>query len=177
VVTKGTPHELVNDEIAIKAYLGRSFEEDGFTRHFAARAGRSAGAVLGGAAATSDPSPFPQPEPSPFVATAPPPRTGPLGGTAGTVLELERLRRSVEGLADDRTMKAATVELARRPELAIPVLIEALERRESVIRRRAFELLKYVARDAGHLEFDPDASDELRLRQVAYLRARLERHR
>ena len=37
VVTHGTPHELVNDEKAIKAYLGRSFEEDGFTRQFASR--------------------------------------------------------------------------------------------------------------------------------------------
>ena len=37
VVTRGTPHQLVNDEIAIQAYLGRSFEEDGFTRHFAAQ--------------------------------------------------------------------------------------------------------------------------------------------
>jgi len=42
VVTRGTPHQLVNDEIAVKAYLGRSFEEDGFTRQFAARSGRSA---------------------------------------------------------------------------------------------------------------------------------------
>ena len=38
VVTRGTPQELVNDQIAIDAYLGRSFEEDGFTRHFDARA-------------------------------------------------------------------------------------------------------------------------------------------
>src|SRR6476660_4450226 len=37
VVTSGMPHELVNDQIAIDAYLGRSFEEDGFTRHFASR--------------------------------------------------------------------------------------------------------------------------------------------
>src|SRR6476469_7074066 len=37
VVTRGTPHELVNDEKAIDAYLGRSFEEDGFTRQFASR--------------------------------------------------------------------------------------------------------------------------------------------
>lgn len=37
VVTRGTPMELVNDQIAIDAYLGRSFEEDGFTRHFDAR--------------------------------------------------------------------------------------------------------------------------------------------
>ncbi|HUR53220.1 MAG TPA: LPS export ABC transporter ATP-binding protein, partial [Gemmataceae bacterium] len=38
VVTRGTPMELVNDPVAIDAYLGRSFEEDGFTRHFDARA-------------------------------------------------------------------------------------------------------------------------------------------
>src|SRR6266478_6100519 len=37
VVTHGTPHELVNDQKAIDAYLGRSFEEDGFTRQFAVR--------------------------------------------------------------------------------------------------------------------------------------------
>jgi hypothetical protein len=122
-------------------------------------------------------SPFPEPAASPFASPTPPPRTGPLGGTAGTVLDLERLRRAVEGLADDRTVKTATVELARRPELAIAVLLEALERREAVIRKRAFELLKFVARDAGALEFDADAADEVRLRQAAFLRARLERQR
>jgi lipopolysaccharide export system ATP-binding protein len=180
VVTKGTPHQLVNDEIAIRAYLGRSFEEDGFTRHFAARAGRSAGEVLGGStslASGTTPAPFPQPAASPFVAPPPRPQSGPLSGTAGAVLELERLRRAVEGLGDDRTVKAGTVELARKPASSIPVLLEALERREPLIRRRAFELLKYLARDAGPLEFDPDAAADVRLRQVAYLRARLERHR
>ena len=179
VVTKGTPHELVNDEVAVQAYLGRSFEEDGFTRHFAARAGRSASAVLGGSpslAYDTAPSPFPEPAASPFAAP-PPPRTGPLGGTAGVVLELERLRRAVEGLADDRTVKVATVELVTRGDAAISVLLEALERRESVIRKRAFELLKFVARDSGPHEFDPDAAEDVRLRQVAYLRARLERRR
>jgi lipopolysaccharide export system ATP-binding protein len=179
VVTKGTPHELVNDEIAVKAYLGRSFEEDGFTRQFAARSGRSASAMLGAMpslASDTTPSPFPEPAASPFASPTPPPRTSPLGGTAGTVLELERLRRAVEGLAADHTVKTATVELARRPELAIPVLLEALERREGVIRKRAFELLKFVARDAGPLEFDADAADEVRMRQAAYLRARLGHH-
>jgi lipopolysaccharide export system ATP-binding protein len=181
VVTRGTPHQLVSDEVAVKAYLGRSFEEDGFTRQFAARSGRPAGEVLGAApslAAATTPAPFPQPAASPFASTTPPPlRTGPLGGTAGQVLELERLRRAVEGLAYDRTVKAATVELARRPEAAVPLLLEALERREPLLRRRAFELLKFVARDAGPLDFDADADADVRLRQVAYLRARLERHR
>lgn len=179
VVTKGTPHQLVNDEIAVKAYLGRSFEEDGFTRQFAARAGRSAAHVLGGSSPAADmtPYPFPQPAASPFAAPNHPPTSGPLAGTAGAVLELERLRRAVEGLADDRTVKAATVELARKPAASIPVLLEALERREPLIRRRAFELLKFVARDAGPIEFDPDAAPDVRLRQAAYLRSRLERHR
>jgi lipopolysaccharide export system ATP-binding protein len=176
VVTRGTPLELVNDEVAIQAYLGRSFEEDGFTRHFAARAAKSASAVLGGSTSLAHetaPTPFPEPAASPFTAAAP--LTGPLGGTAGVVLELERLRRAVEGLADDRSVKVATVELVTRGASAIPVLLEALERREVVIRKRAFELLKFVARDSGPHHFDPDAADEIRLRQVAFLRARLER--
>src|SRR5262245_42955466 len=126
VVTRGTPHELVNDQIAIDAYLGRSFEEDGFTRQMAARAGRSAGAAPGGepphavpSAPPADVTPFPEPVASPFVPAArQPPPTATLAGTAGAVLELERLRRAVEGLADDRTVKAATVELAGRGELA-----------------------------------------------------------
>jgi lipopolysaccharide export system ATP-binding protein len=179
VVTKGTPHQLVNDEIAIRAYLGRSFEEDGFTRHFAARSARNAGAVLGSASLAADttPAPFPQPAASPFTAPPSPRESGPLSGTAGVVLELERLRRAIDGLTDDRTVKAATVELARKPASSIPILLEALERREPIIRKRAFELLKYVARDAGPLEFDPDAAADVRLRQVAYLRSRLERHR
>lgn len=179
VVTRGTPHELVNDEIAVNAYLGRSFEEDGFTRQFAARAGRGAASLVGSSlslAAETTPTPFPEPAASPF-ATLAPPRTGPLFGTAGLVLELERLRRAVEGLADDRTVKVATVELVTRGDAAIPVLLEALERREPILRKRAFELLKYVARDAGPFDFDPEGANELRLRQVAYLRARLERRR
>jgi hypothetical protein len=45
------------------------------------------------------------------------------------------------------------------------------------LRRRAFELLKFVARDAGPLVYDPDGPDDVRLRQVAYLRAKLERKR
>jgi len=181
VVTKGTPHDLVNDQIAIDAYLGRSFEEDGFTRQMAARVTRTVGTVSGGefAHSAADTTPFPEPAASPF-ADEPPPQSahsGPLGGAAGAVLELERLRRAVEGLADDRTVKAATVELVSRGGQAVPVLLEALERREAVLRKRAFELLKFVARAAGTLEFDPDGPADARLRQVAYLRARLERRR
>jgi lipopolysaccharide export system ATP-binding protein len=181
VVTKGTPHQLVNDEIAIKAYLGRSFEEDGFTRHFASRMTRQAGDVLGDDSAHPVPistatATLPEPAPPMPVDTPPPVGTlsGSLSGTAGAILDLERLRHAVERLASDRSLKPAMIELVTRGEIAIPLLLEALERREPVLRRRAFEVLKVVSKE-GTLEFDSDAPDDVRLRQVAYLRARLER--
>jgi lipopolysaccharide export system ATP-binding protein len=181
VVTKGTPHQLVNDEIAIKAYLGRSFEEDGFTRHFASRNrvldGESAPEPAPAATATATlPEPEAEPDVLRFPSHTPLPTGGllaPLGGTAGAILEAERLRVAVEQLMDDRTLRAGMVELNNRGERAIPALLEALERRDAVLRRRAFEFLKHVARTHGPLEFDPDAPDEVRLRQVAYLRVKL----
>jgi hypothetical protein len=64
-----------------------------------------------------------------------------------------------------------------RGPAAVPVLLAALERREAVLRRRAFEVLKYVAREHLPFDFDPDAPDDQRLRQAAYLRAKIERKR
>jgi hypothetical protein len=52
-----------------------------------------------------------------------------------------------------------------------------MERRDATLRRRAFEVLKFVAKEYGPLEFDPDGPSDVRLRQVAHLRARLERFR
>jgi len=182
VVTKGTPHELVNDEVAIKAYLGRSFEEDGFTRHMATRS-----ALLNGETARH-PAPvavatLPESEVLSFPGVTPPPLGtlggfgAPLGGVAGVILDMERISAAIEQLAEDRTVKGATIELVKRGLASIPALLEALERRDLVIRRRAFELLKHLAREAGPLDFDPDAPDDVRLRQAAYLRAKLERRR
>jgi lipopolysaccharide export system ATP-binding protein len=194
VVTRGTPHELVNDQIAIDAYLGRSFEEDGFTRHFDARARansevstRSSTAVLPFAkptlpapvsAAVTPPPAFPAAPPSPFSIT-PPPVMPSSGASMSAVLDAEKVRRAVEGLAssDDRVVKASTVELAGRGLAVIPALLEALERRDANLRRRAFELLKYVAKEYTPFDYDPDGPSESRLRQVAYLRVRLERRR
>ncbi|MBA4186977.1 MAG: LPS export ABC transporter ATP-binding protein [Planctomycetaceae bacterium] len=180
VVTKGTPHQLVNDEIAIKAYLGRSFEEDGFTRHFASRTrvfdGEQEAPALATTATTTLTEHDSEPSLLRFPSHTPPPSGGlaaPLGGTAGAILEQERLRVAVEQLSDDNTVRGAMLEINSRGEAAIPTLLEALERRDPVLRKRAFELLKYVARAAAPFEFDPEATDEIRLRQVAYLRARL----
>jgi lipopolysaccharide export system ATP-binding protein len=211
VVTRGTPMELVNDQVAINAYLGRSFEEDGFTRHFDARVTAKKAesststpvpvpivryappASKPAAAAPMVPPPAPAPPtlaetvtpppafpaapPSPFSTTTPPPTSTPVGGSMAAVLELEKIRRAVEGLADDRTLKASMVELVARGATAIPALLEAMERRDTTLRQRAFEVLKYVTKDSGPLEYDPDGPTEVRLRQVAYLRAKLERRR
>jgi lipopolysaccharide export system ATP-binding protein len=184
VVTKGTPHELLNDEVAIKAYLGRSFEEDGFTRHFATRVSRNASEVLGGE--STHPSP-PRATATLFhseahLATTDTPApvgtlSGSLGGTTSAILELERLRQTVEKLAHDHTLRTAMLELVGHGESSIPILLEALERREQILRRRAFEVLKVVAKADGPLDFDADAPPDVRLRQVAYLRAKLERKR
>ena len=226
VVTHGTPHELVGDQKAIDAYLGRSFEEDGFTRHFAARREAQGGSSTvvpvpppkepaakkptppaappkpappppppPSSLAMTPPPGFPPPGPSPFPTATPPPvkfpgattpppvggfTGGSVGGFTGSVsqlLEQEKLRREVENLTDDRKVKPATVELVSRGPAVVPLLLEAMERRDAVLRRRAFEVLKFVAKAHAPLDYDPDAPDEVRLRQVAYLRAKLERRK
>ncbi len=171
VVTKGTPRELVNDPVAINAYLGRSFEEDGFTRQFRSRRDNiDEDAAAGGLPREHEPDVLPFPTVSPPSSAS---FSGLLTGTAGAILDYERLRVAVEHLADDHTVKHALHELNARGAASVPVLLEALERREVILRKRAFELLKYVAREHGPFDFDPDAPDEVRLRQVAYLRAKL----
>ncbi|QJW97010.1 LPS export ABC transporter ATP-binding protein [Frigoriglobus tundricola] len=205
VVTRGTPMELVNDQIAIDAYLGRSFEEDGFTRHFDAR-GKVSGpgpvaspspvfsaprswASPAPAAQPAAPEPalqappvtpapaFPSAPPSPFGTGTPPPAAAPAGGSMSAVLEQEKVRRAVEGLADARTVQASMLELASRGLVAVSSLLDAMERRDATLRRRAFEMLGFVAKEYAPFDYDPDAPAEVRLRQVAYLRARLERRR
>src|SRR5262245_52767543 len=210
VVTHGTPHELVNDQKAIDAYLGRSFEEDGFTRQFASRARPTGSAFVpepqafvppkhSAPTAASPPPPppverprstiprrdeplnakpapavFPPAPPSPFPSVTPPPGSS-FTGAVGGMLGIEMLRRDIESLVDDSRLKLATVSIVGKGPAAIPLLLETLERREATLRRRAFEVLKFVAKEFAPLEFDPDADDDVRLRQSAFLRAKLER--
>lgn len=191
VVTHGTPHELVNDQKAIDAYLGRSFEEDGFTRQFATNRAAFAGTEQKPATAPkpvasqkpeaypsgstrSVPQPLAFTEPSPFpLPPEPPTPAGAFTGPVGSILDREKLRRVVEALTDDTRVKWATVELVTRGPAAVPVLLEAMEMRNPVLRRRAAEVLRYITREP--LDFNPDAPDDVRLKQVAHLRARLER--
>ena len=182
VVTRGTPMELVSDQVAIDAYLGRSFEEDGFTRHFDARKAAQAPTPAPRPApppppprpaSTDTPPPYTLPAQVPAPAPTPVPVGSAVGGSMAAVLEVEKVRRAVEGLADDRTLKVSMVELAARGPAAITALLEAMERRDATLRTRAFEVLKYVAKDHAPLDFDPDAAADARLRQVAHLRNRL----
>jgi hypothetical protein len=89
------------------------------------------------------------------------------------ILEQEKMRRLVEQLRDRAMLADAWHELASRGDAAVPVLLEALERRELDVRHIAFKLLESVTGE--QLVFQSDAPEEVRLRQVAYLRAKLER--
>ncbi len=124
VVTHGTPHQLVNDQRAIDAYLGRSFEEDGFTRQFAQRRhtpaeGTPAVQTAEATVASKAPTPV-QPQPKPTVVEpvkptverapaptepepfpAPPPPVSTLTGAVGGLLGMEILRREIDSLLDD----------------------------------------------------------------------------
>lgn len=122
-----------------------------------------------------DAPPLAFPQPTAFPAAPPAPAAGGFSGAVGGMLGLELLRRAVEGLADDATVKTATVEVVSKGAAAVEPLLDALERRDPVLRRRAFEVLKFVAKDRGPLVYDPDAPDDVRLRQAAYLRVKLQR--
>jgi lipopolysaccharide export system ATP-binding protein len=96
-----------------------------------------------------------------------------LSGGVQQLLDQEKMRRLVEQLRDRNHMPAAWHELASRGSDAVPVLLEALERRELEVRHLAFRLLESVTGE--QLVFQSDAPEDVRLRQVAYLRAKLER--
>jgi lipopolysaccharide export system ATP-binding protein len=148
VVTKGTPQQIINDPIAINEYLGTTFSDNTF-----------------GSGGHPPPS-APQP-----AATVPLATPVPSGFGMEQLLEQERLRRWIEGLRNNDTLRASAEELVKRGKAAAPALIEALERRELDLRVRACEVLKHVL--AGAVDFDPYAPDEVRQRQIVVLRSRL----
>ena len=122
----------------------------------------------------SPPKTEPLPSYTPSVQQAPsasPPQPR-FSSMATMLLEEEKLRRLVEQLKDREQMPTAWHELAMKGQAAIPVLLESLERRDLEIRHLAYRLLESITGEV--LEFQADAADDERLRQVARLRARLE---
>jgi lipopolysaccharide export system ATP-binding protein len=88
------------------------------------------------------------------------------------VLEQEKIHRLVERLkTGDRA--AAAAELHQRGGSAIPVLLEALERRDVEMRRQAFQVLQNLVECTSL--FDPYAPESQRRQQIARLREKFER--
>jgi hypothetical protein len=67
----------------------------------------------------------------------------------------------------------AAAELVQRGLDAVPVLIEALERRDVELRRQAFQVLQSILK--GTVAFDPYAPEAHRKKQIANLRDQFER--
>ncbi|HTU92180.1 MAG TPA: LPS export ABC transporter ATP-binding protein, partial [Gemmataceae bacterium] len=87
------------------------------------------------------------------------------------VVEQEKLHRLIDRLqAGD---PSAVGELLQHGPDSVPVLLEALERRDVELRRQAFEILQRLL--SGQLEFDPYAPEALRRQQIIQLRERTER--
>ena len=170
VVTHGTPQQLVRDPIAIDAYLGKSFEDDGLLP-----AAAPVGVPTRPAAPESPKPPPADVRPVPETPRpAPPPVTG-FRQSVHQLLDEELMRRSVEHLKDRAKLTAAWQALVEKGRAAIPVLLEALERRDIETRHLAFRLLQTITGEP--LDYQADAPDDLRLRQVAFLRLRLDGRR
>ena len=187
VVAHGTPDELKRNKIAIDGYLGDTFEEEGYSRAGTAGRGRGravaappdaggADAIIPLASATPfAPAPVARPNrPSvPLPPAAPPGNRTVFGGSTAQLLEQEKLRRWIDQLLDRVQMQAAWNELTARGKDSIPVLLEALERRELELRHLALRLLESISGES--LRFQADGPDDLRWKQIAQLRAKLVR--
>jgi len=108
---------------------------------------------------------------TPAVSTAAP-ATARFSQSTQRLIEDEKLRRLIDLLKDREKMPDAWQQLAEKGEASIPILLEALERRDVEIRHLAFRLLETILGET--LDYQSDASEEIRLRQTAHLRAKLE---
>jgi lipopolysaccharide export system ATP-binding protein len=184
VVAHGTPEELKRNKVAIDGYLGSTFEDEvAYSRPRVAGRPTSSETLtpdevipLASAAAPPEPlaplAPVVVPPPQPPPPVTPAPVRMSFGGTTGRLLDQERMRRWVEQLRDRDTMPTAWHELTSRGRDAVPVLLEALERRELELRHLAHRVLESVTGE--QLTFSADAPDDVRLRQIAHLRVKLD---
>ena len=205
VVCHGTPDKLIRDKVAIDAYLGSTFQDDVLMARLAGFAGFEAPPVelvplevpvpVAPPVARVAPPPRPvstPPPPPPIVIddsipitrstayvpasvprpVSPPPATR-FSKSTLQLLEEDKMRRLVDQLVDRERMPDAWHDLASRGSDAVPVLLEALERREVEVRHMALRVLEAIIGE--NLSFQSDGPDDLRLKQVAHLRARFER--
>jgi len=152
VEAHGSPEEILRHPMVIKKYLGQSFVDDNL--------GRSALAATPAAvSAATETIPLPAPPPMPPSLAAP--------IAVRHVLEQEKTRDLVEQLKTEHR-DAAERELLHVGRSAIPVLLEALERRDLEMRRMAFHVLQQLLGGAG--SFDPYAPEAHRRQQIDRLR-------
>ena len=179
VVAHGTPDELKRNKVAIDGYLGDTFEEEGFYRAGATRARNAATeavpeAIIPLATATPFATTAPTAANRPTQAPPPPPSSSHrtvFGGSTQQLLDREKLRRWIDQLLDRNQMQTAWNELTAGGKDSIPVLLEALERRELELRHLALRLLEKITGES--LRFQADGPDDVRWKQIASLRAKL----
>ncbi len=163
VVTHGTPPELIRDPIAIQEYLGTSFVQDGLSVMSATPSSSTARPSSETIAPLADEVP----EAIPVIQHY----------GMEQVLEDEKTRRLVEQLTDLEHAQDAANALAQKGMYAVPALVEALERRDVLMRERAFHVLHHLGIHllGFELQFDPDAPEEVRRRQLFAIRDGWER--
>jgi lipopolysaccharide export system ATP-binding protein len=92
---------------------------------------------------------------------------GPTEDSVHLLLEQERIHRLIDRLKTD-ARAAAMAELVERGREAVPMLLEAMERRDAELRRDAKTVLQHIA--GSPLVFDPFAPEAVRHQQIAELR-------
>jgi len=139
VRTHGTPQQLVRDPIAVNEYFGSSFSTD----------------PLGPAHQThaiQSPAPVAAPQAEESI---------------HQLLEQEKMLRLIDRLRTSEGA-AAAAELVARGNLAIPALLETLERRDVEMRRVGLEVLRTIV--GQEIAFDPYAPEIQRRQQLTALR-------
>src|SRR5262245_13476766 len=141
VRSHGTPSEIVRSRVAIEGYLGDRYLQRDYNA---------------------------QPAPTEWRLDAP----HPAPGVMHQVLGPERLRGASEGLMGDEASfrESYTVIMSAGLE-SVPLLLEAMERRDMEMRRRAYAVLHRLTE--GHASFDPYAPPAQRQQEIAALRVHL----
>jgi lipopolysaccharide export system ATP-binding protein len=182
VVTHGTPAQLINDPIAINEYLGTTFSDNTFGGMTVGSPNSSVSMSMPVSVPTSTPYPATIPFAVNSMTTTPMPATipfpngnGSMNSSMSAFLEQENLVRLVDQLrnTDLQKVTAAREEISSMGLRAIPVLLDALERRDPILRGRVYEILKRRIGEA--FQFDAHAPEEEYRRQLVRLREWLTR--
>ncbi|CAN5496419.1 hypothetical protein BH11PLA2_BH11PLA2_03080 [soil metagenome] len=191
VVCEGTPEEIKRNPIAIRGYLGSTFADEVTLTPEPPKPAAIVELVSAPKPIPAVPMTMPNvpvsapllelaslpplPAMKPTMPTAMPANTPTPTGlfSAGTqaLLNQEKLRRLIDNLGDPARMSEAVQELTHRGPEAMPVLVEALERREVNVRHVAHRLLESLLGES--LVYDATAADDVRLRQTAHIRVRI----